>query len=332
MGMCEPVVVGNDTVGGGGGADTLIGGAGNDSLDGGAGDDVVAGGTGNNTMLGGTGAEVITYAASTAGVNVSLAITGNQNTVGAGTDALSGFENLTGSAFNDTLTGDALNNVLDGGAGADRMDGGRGNDTFIVNAAGDVVVEGNNGGTETVLTNLLNYTLGSAIENLTFTGPGNATGTGNASNNVLNGAGGDDSLSGLAGNDTLLGGTGNDAIRGGAGADRMTGGAGNDKFHFATGDSAVATPDVITDFAKGFDIIDLSGIDANSRTNGDQAFTAISLVNSGSVAFTGVGTLRSYQAGGFTYIEGNTDTNLTTAEFQIRLEGLITLVTSDFIL
>ena len=37
-----------------------------------------------------------------------------QNTLGAGTDTLSGFENLTGSAFNDTLTGSSLANVIDG--------------------------------------------------------------------------------------------------------------------------------------------------------------------------------------------------------------------------
>jgi serralysin len=41
------------------------------------------------------------------GVTVSLAVAGAQNTVGAGSDTLTGIENLTGSSFNDVLTGDA---------------------------------------------------------------------------------------------------------------------------------------------------------------------------------------------------------------------------------
>ena len=70
------------------GNDTLIGGAGNDTLDGGA-----------------AGSDTASYADATAGVTVSLAITTAQNTVGAGTDTLTNFENLTGSNLNDTLTG-----------------------------------------------------------------------------------------------------------------------------------------------------------------------------------------------------------------------------------
>ena len=47
-----------------------------------------------------------------------------QNTVNAGTDTLSGFENLLGSGFNDTLTGDANANTLTGGAGDDTLNPG----------------------------------------------------------------------------------------------------------------------------------------------------------------------------------------------------------------
>ena len=49
--------------------------------------------------------------------------------VGAGSDTLSGFENLTGSAFNDTLTGNAGDNVLTGLAGNDVLAGLGGADT-----------------------------------------------------------------------------------------------------------------------------------------------------------------------------------------------------------
>ena len=77
----------------------LNGGAGNDTLTGGAGNDTLNGGAGNDNMDGGAaGSDTASYADATAGVKVSLAIAAAQNTVGAGTDTLLNFENLTGRA------------------------------------------------------------------------------------------------------------------------------------------------------------------------------------------------------------------------------------------
>ena len=60
-----------------------------------------------------------------------------QDTVGAGKDTLTGFENLTGSAKDDKLTGNAGNNIIEGGKGDDALDGGAGIDTLsFANAAG----------------------------------------------------------------------------------------------------------------------------------------------------------------------------------------------------
>ena len=73
----------------------------------------------------------MSYEHAAAGVTVSLATTSAQNTVGAGTDTLSGFENLTGSAYDDSLTGSSGNNVLIGLAGNDTLNGGAGADTMI---------------------------------------------------------------------------------------------------------------------------------------------------------------------------------------------------------
>ena len=79
-------------------------------------DDTLEGNAGNNKLVGGLGIDTVSYAHATSGANgqgvtVNLALTSAQNTVTAGTDTLSGFENLTGSQFNDTLRGTSGNNV-----------------------------------------------------------------------------------------------------------------------------------------------------------------------------------------------------------------------------
>jgi len=193
------------------------------------GNNIIAGLDGADTIDGGGGTDTATYAASSAGVSVSL-LTGLGSGGDAQGDILANIESLIGSAFDDSLqgssganslTGGAGNDTLDGGAGADSLAGGIGNDTYIVDNGSDVVTEAANQGTDTVITILAAYTLGTNVENLTFVGAGSFTGTGNTLNNFIVGGGGNDNLSGLAGNDTL---------DGGAGADTLSGGAGNDTY------------------------------------------------------------------------------------------------------
>jgi serralysin len=121
---------GKETLFGGFGDDFLTGGNGKDILYGGAGNDILNGGRANDTLNGGLGNDTATYATSTAGVTVSLAVAGAQNTRGAGTDTLVGIENLVGSNFGDSLTGNALANALNGLGGNDTLNGGFGNDTL----------------------------------------------------------------------------------------------------------------------------------------------------------------------------------------------------------
>jgi Ca2+-binding RTX toxin-like protein len=108
--------------------------------------DVLEGNSGNNALVGGTGIDTISYEHAAAGVTVSLSITAAQNTVGAGRDTLSSFENVTGSTFNDVLTGssgaNALmgldgNDKLAGGGGVDTLTGGAGTDQFLFTALTD---------------------------------------------------------------------------------------------------------------------------------------------------------------------------------------------------
>ena len=98
--------------------------------------DTLEGTAGNNRLVGGLGIDTVSYANATSGTNdqgvtVNLSVTKAQNTVRAGTDTLSGFENLIGSQFNDTLRGTSGNNTITGLAGNDTLTGGGGNDTFV---------------------------------------------------------------------------------------------------------------------------------------------------------------------------------------------------------
>ena len=99
-------------------------------------DDTLEGNSGNNVLIGGAGIDTVSYANAASGANglgvtVDLSSTKAQKTVAAGTDTLSGFENVTGSQFNDTLKGSAGDNVISGLGGDDKLTGLGGNDTFV---------------------------------------------------------------------------------------------------------------------------------------------------------------------------------------------------------
>ena len=142
---------------------------------------------------------------------------------GSGNDLLTGDigdDLLLGGVGLDTLVGGDGQDRLDGGAGIDTMTAGIGNDTYIVDSAGDLVVEAFGEGVDLVESSI-SYTLSADVENLTLTGAAGLSATGNASDNALTGNGGANRLIGLGGNDTL---------DGGFGADQMTGGDGDDVY------------------------------------------------------------------------------------------------------
>ena len=135
----------------------------------------------------------------------------------------------TGDATAETLIGDALvdrmfgaggvdrlegrggNDVLDGGAGADTMIGGAGDDSYVVDNAGDVVVEAAGEGADTVSASV-SWTLGAEVENLTLTGAADIDGVGNDRANVLTGNAGANLLTGRGGDDTYIVGAGDQVV------------------------------------------------------------------------------------------------------------------------
>lgn len=208
----------DNTIVGNSGANTLYGLEGDDVLDGGQGTDTLIGGTGDDTyVVDNAGDSVVEHA----GEGIDTVRSRRTYTLGENLEnlTLTGYGNIdgTGNELDNVITGNSGNNTLDGGAGADVMAGGRGNDTYLLDGAGDSVVEATGQGSDTVISPF-EYTLDDNVENLTLTGEA-ITGTGNALNNSLTGTDADNTLHGLEGNDTL---------DGGAGADRLVGGSGND--------------------------------------------------------------------------------------------------------
>ena len=94
-----------------------------------------------------------------------------------------GNDTLYGLDGNDILIGGAGIGSLIGGAGADTLQGGLGDDVYVADAL-DTVIELAGQGNDTVYADF-NYTLGVNLENLILTGSTATSGTGNASNNIL---------------------------------------------------------------------------------------------------------------------------------------------------
>ncbi|KAA0578723.1 calcium-binding protein [Azospirillum sp. Sh1] len=243
--------------------DRLTGDAGANVLDGSGGDDILAGLDGADTLVGGNGIDLADYSASAAGVAVDLS-----SGAGLGGDAegdvLSGIENLTGSAHDDTLTGDGGANLLNGGAGDDLLAGGAGADTLIGGDGTDTADYAASAGGVTV--DLAKGTgLGGDAEGDLLSGIENVSGSAH-----------DDRLSGDSGANRLDGGAGDDWLSGGIGADTLIGGDGTDSADYAasaggvdvnlssgTGAGGDAEGDVLSS------IENLSGSDHDDRLTGD---------------------------------------------------------------
>jgi VCBS repeat-containing protein len=117
---------------------------------------------------------------------------------------------LRGTAEGVSGTGNELANRLDGfqHTGANTLTGLAGNDTYII-GAGDIVVEGLNGGTDLVGSHVT-HTLGANVENLALIGTAAIAGTGNAMKNLMDGSqnSGGNLLRGMNGDDTYILGAG----------------------------------------------------------------------------------------------------------------------------
>ncbi|QBE63356.1 calcium-binding protein [Pseudoduganella lutea] len=263
----------DNTLYGYGNNDTLDGAAGADTMDGAWGDDLYLVDNVGDTVeessnwgfdtvmigLAGAGTWRMGDHVERAIVTGSLAV----NVTGGDTE-----NELRGNGAANILVGHGGDDTLNGGGGSDTLDGGYGDDIFIVDAAGDMVIEMYDQGTDRVVTTLGNYALSEHLEDLAYAGSASFAGKGNAAANLLTGGAGNDTLAGGAGKDTLAGMAGNDTLDGGAGEDRAwVGGAfadytrkreGGDTVlvHASTGDRTVLRDIEWVQFADGTRPID----------------------------------------------------------------------------
>ena len=196
--------IGNDL------GNVITGNAAANRLDGGAGMDTLAGGEGDDTYVVDDAGDLVIENAKegndTVVASLSWKLGANiEALVLAGKDAIDG----VGNDLDNVITGNAAANRLDGGAGADTLAGGAGDDTYVVDGAGDVVLENAGEGRDTVEASVA-WTLGANVEALVLTGTGAIGGTGNALDNTLVGNAAANRLDGGAGADTMAGGEGND--------------------------------------------------------------------------------------------------------------------------
>lgn len=245
--------------------DTLSGNAGNNLIAAGPGTDLVNGDAGNDTVSGGDGTDTLSYASNWSGVLLRLETSTAQNTIGAGTDMILEFENLTGGHGNDTLVGGSGSNTLIGNDGHDRLRGAGGTDVINGGAGSD--------------TSAYSYSSGAVTVNLALAGAQNTIGAGWDTLTSI------ENLIGSDHGDTLTGNTGNNTLDGGLGNDTLAAGTGIDTVSYASSSAAVtvslALAGAQNTIGAGTDT--LSGFENISGGSGSDALTG----NAGSNVLSG---------------------------------------------
>lgn len=321
-GVAEDTIKNIENITGGSGADQLTGDSLANTLKGNGGNDILKGGDGNDSLIGGAGTDSLEG--------------GNGNDVYRLEEYRGGNDTILDMGGTDTLEWEDFN----------------GNNALNIEQSGsDLLFKTyaiwNNGKFDTwnespyQTSTLKNFfTDAGFIENFKSVNPTDPSITltfvkgtsGTDSNNILVGSSTSESMKGNGGLDVIFAGSGNDSIDGGSGDDRLCGGAGKDTlkgdtgkdtFVFFNGDTgnSSTTRDIISDFVRGVDKIDLNAIDAKSGNSSNDSFTFVSSVNTSNAN----GAL--WFSKGVLY--GSTDTD-TASEFQVELTGVTTLTSSDF--
>jgi len=303
------------------------GSSGDDRIFGAGGRDTIFAGDGQNYYDGGAETDTVVYSRASVGVNVDLDTGNGQGTgIGDGVDTLVSIENVTGSNHDDTIAGSGVANVLVGGIGDDSLHGGGGRDSLFGGADDDMLDGGGDGdklygdeGTDTLVYLFSPNGVVIDLANGTASG-GDAQGDSFRSIENVWGSQYDDTLRGDSGDNVLFGAKGQDVLAGGKGSDRFVYGSPNE--------STRLRPDIIQDFVKGEDIIDLSGLDnvLTAFAAGSQPAPSMTFVDS----FSGVaGQVMARPQGGATMVYADLDGD-RVADFVIQLSNSVPLTANDF--
>jgi Ca2+-binding RTX toxin-like protein len=356
-----------DRLNGGAGNDQLIGGAGADMMQGGPGDDSYQVDSPGDTVVEapGEGVDGVTtsLAAYVLGANLEL-LSSDASVPGPARDfTLNGENNVVVTnerddivrlqqGGDDSVNGMAGNDIFYFGAaftGADKADGGDGRDVVVLQGNYALTLSAANlTGIESLslqsgaiakwgdlANNFYDYTLTTHDSNVAAGQQLIVNGQSLRSGEqlVFDGSAERDGaflVFGGSDSDILTGGDGGDSFFGAGGSDRLTGRAGNDVFRYdSTADSTAAAKDLIADFVPGSDKIDLSRIDADTHTAGDQAFHWI-----GANAFSGAGAASAGELrSGLWIVEADTDGDgVADLVIDVAYQGAAPLSAADFFL
>ncbi len=303
--------------------DLLIGSAGIDSIDGGSGDDKIYGGDGNDSLYGQAGNDFLIGGK---GDDYMIGEIGNDTYIfnlGDGSDTI---RERTISSYD---SGDAIR-FGEGIIKNDLIFKRDGDDLLInfKNSPSDQIrvqyqfysytfhfIEKLqfNDGSEIDLTKDLSISGSSISETINGHFMYNTAIDGKEGNDAINGGSGDDKIYGGDGNDNIKAGAGNDSIIGGKGADVLLGGIGNDQFIFKDLlDSTASESDLILDFIKGVDRINLSSLGFDSIVEGHGKNSSIHGID-------------------YHFEGGNTIIDDQHSSFAVKLAGEIRLENNDFV-
>ncbi|MFW9260341.1 M10 family metallopeptidase C-terminal domain-containing protein [Nostoc sp. CALU 546] len=298
----------NDDLFGGFGNDTLLGDDGNDSLFGEQGDDRLSGGEGNDTLYGGAGKDqFVLENFSGSGFVQDLDIVTDfkkgEDKIDLSTIGISDFNTLS-LLLSDNTVGNAIIT------------------TRYRLADGDYYYRLQINGISKSQLQASDFIFKSAVVNDTITGT--------FLNDDLFGGFGNDTLLGDDGNDSLFGEQGDDRLSGGEGNDTLYGGAGKDQFVLEnfSGSGFVQDLDIVTDFKKGEDKIDLSTI-------GISDFNTLSLLLSDNTVGNAIITTRYRLADGDYYyrlqINGISKSQLQASDFIFKSAVVNDTITGTFL-
>lgn len=243
----------------------------------------------------------------------------------------SGSARLTGNGLNNQLTGNSSKNTLNGGTGNDKLNAGAGNDSLLGGAGEDILIGGLgndslSGGEGDDLVDYSDAVAGFATVDLS---KGKASGDGSdtlISIEDVIGSEGDDIIIGSASGNELTGGLGSDRLD--AGKDKVT-----DIFRFKTlADSNKGTErDKLFNFVSKIDDIDLSALDANKSTSGDQAFSFAGTTAKANAVWYKVADVDGVKTTTDLIVYGDSNGD-AKADFEIGVVGINGLLVGDFVL